>query len=1020
MLPAQYRFKAFIFICLLMVVVATMIAIFVSPLWGFLSTLPILAVVYWLRRMFIPGLSGQTRVQLYSLVVLSGASGLYWAPPTTFTTKVGNWVLGVGNLVLQKFDLPQFVLVDGSQVFSLTAFALLLFAVIVINVIAQRRNVSLPSENLPDDSSLNSIADRAESLKRYTGALIAALDRYDRDVNWSDREFTPLEAEIESERTSRHRPRIVKDIVASIKKNKESQVFILLGDPGSGKSVSLRRLVRELCKRAASSGVVPVYVNLREFPVGIDPTEETLMQFIRDNVQEQTGKDGRAFLESCYDEYRKNGRLFFVIDSFDEMPSVLDCDDKSESHRDISAAFDRFFTQDIQSCRAIVASRVFRAPVGVKGTMLMLRPFREQQIRAAMKKWLIGKGLDTDEYVKRLFRERPQLVPLLRNPFTAELISEYARYQTGENLPENMFSIFDCYVTKRFETDLPSYRKFGFTVDLLREAASIIARGMYESGSLGLEADVEMIETILTENGFSEDDAKNIIYALEFSRIARGGGYGGRKFSFVHRRFAEFFVVNHFHNKKEEVPYTDIPKDSRWRDCIVMYCGIVGLEQRKRIAKFCWREIHAAKDTLLSGDIESSREAIHCLRFLADAFRADADALEDFRDDLGEIVLELLDFPDLLIAKIGSEGILLLNEQDQQKAIVKAFETESSWVCDSTLRSCRHLSSVNESTHRAVRSYLSSIPSLQLIRNFSDLNFTLGLSDAFRKQKRAIWADVVELGLLSAFFVFVLTFDLAFKSSLFLALCAMSLICVLVLSCLRLQSNQFATYIAFVKIPTAMYIAMGTYFLYWKYPDYDLSRAADAPTVLAFIYIGYVAIVPIIFFYVLLLIGWENLLKLMSIKRIKNFFLKFNLKGLAITFGFAAASLGLVLLTFKFIGFMEDRFGEMASSVVLLVVASPSLFYIFSNVIWQNVQEALETRRMRRLGLPEIVTCSLVYDNCMSFKHDVTRRKYLEMIRVHQIPFEGEVTRPPAELILSKIVRDELARLRGQWAELTN
>jgi ABC-type multidrug transport system fused ATPase/permease subunit len=268
---------------------------------------------------------------------------------------------------------------------------------------------------------------------------------------------------------------------------------------------------------------------------------------------------------------------------------------------------------------------------------------------------------------------------------------------------------------------------------------------MYESGDLGLEADVSRIIKILEDVGYSRDQSENVIEVLKYSRIARVGGYNSKKFSFVHRRFAEFFVVDQFKKEKIVFGLEDIPTDSRWRDCLVMYCGIAEFETKKEIANYCWAEIESVIPNIVDGRLDKARNAVHCLRFLTDAFRSDVDALSDFSDEIGAVVIRFLESSDPLVAKIGSEGIPLLGEKEQQRAILKAFEQGSRWVCDSTLRACRHLGELKEDTFMAVRGYLGTLPCDILFSQFFDINFSLSLSDSFRKQRYALWADVIEI-----------------------------------------------------------------------------------------------------------------------------------------------------------------------------------------------------------------------------------------------------------------------------------
>jgi hypothetical protein len=577
----------------------------------------------------------------------------------------------------------------------------------------------------------------------YCRYMLQRLDDIDEEFNWSEDDLTPLEAEVEVARQGSRRPRLARDLVKAIQSDRKSRAFLVIGDPGSGKSVSLRSLARALFDEVSSGGPVPVYVNLREWDLADEPTEANLRSFLRDYLIRGAGEEGRAFLRRYYGQMLRQGQFFFILDSFDEMPSILDLDDQYPRHKEISKAFNSFLN-DIHGCRGVLASRPFRQPAGVDARRITIRPFSEVQVRQAMRHWLRSSERDPDEVVRRLFRERPELAPGLRNPFMADLIARYL-IKNPETLPRSYHDLFAHHFDERFRALEPHIRAAELTADRLTGTAIEIAWTLYRSEGVGLEIDLPALESLLPERARLRDE----LHELRRAHVVRLGGEAGQRVSFVHRRFAEYFAARalqrEFVARPKLVSLDAIPSDSRWRDCFVVYCGIAPDDQVRTLAEYSWNVIRAHAEAIRDCDIAASRPAIHCLRFLRDTCQSRPGCLAAFRGELSTFVLEAVQSPDLLVAKLAAESLPLATPESRTQGIVSALERGVPTLSDTAIRSCRHLASLGQDAVEAIHFHTRSLPLSDLLATFRDLDFSLSLSDSLKGIRRGLRIDLASI-----------------------------------------------------------------------------------------------------------------------------------------------------------------------------------------------------------------------------------------------------------------------------------
>jgi hypothetical protein len=637
-----------------------------------------------------------------------------------FSTLIALLLSAIASFILTSIGLFPVQL----QVQALYFFSLFIAAnsttFIAISLTSDKTAMGKHESQIEDSIQEVKFKDR---IKRVTESLSSNLKDIDIQTNWSALNFVPLDAEVELIRDGKSRQKRVTDLLKAIKSSGSERLFLVIGDPGSNE--------------VNKTGKIPIYINLKEWQDKWDrentPSVEQLNNFVMQNLKKRDIVT-TEFFNKHYSRLYEQGRLYFILDSFDEIPSVLGEQENSVLIKQLSAVMHDFLSGARQNSQGIVSSRIFRRPTEEfkTRTVLEIRPFSESKINQTFYKTL-GYG---ESVVKQLFKERFDLLNLASNPFTASLLASYAR-NNQDNLPNTLLDLYESYFDGALNNSEEIIKSNKISKQIVEQVSLQIATVMFDEH--GFEVSISTLKERLHSNQAEYVD--QVIDVLQFARIGRRSRETGL-FSFSHRRFCEFFVVKQMVNSEEALHLEDIPKDSQWRDTLVMYCQVANESQAFMIAEYCWSIIKSSSDIL-------DMQAIHCMRFLRDAFKARPSIIEGFRDDLAMYLLKSIESgKNVINSKISIECLGLLDKKHVDEGSSFAMKSNNIWLIENAIKSCRTLPTASKELQNSLRKYVKNLGFVNYLVKDNDLLFSLSLSPGMRDIKKTYIKLIIDTWLL--------------------------------------------------------------------------------------------------------------------------------------------------------------------------------------------------------------------------------------------------------------------------------
>ena len=419
--------------------------------------------------------------------------------------------------------------------------------------------------------------------KQFCTVLNSDLATLAKTENWNDQYFTDLEAEVEFEGeyylSSLHRLlrrksrglRRVPSLIQAIDSSAE-RALLLVGDPGSGKSVALRHLAHQMAQRGMRSAnpnsKVPLYVNLKELGAAprAGPTADFIKEFVLDNIR-RGDADTVSFVRENWEEFRVRGIWFFLFDSFDEIPVVLHAPSGSPVIRQYAEAI-RQFMEGISGCRGVLASREYKGPDTLAWQKLRIVPLSQERQEELLENSFLE--LSQKEVARQHLASSKSVIA--SNPLFLTLLCRYIREEN--RAPISDYDLLANHIN-RLASREEEYisRKYGLSPEELKRGAIELAVLFAEHPEISLAPTRDDIYAALAGRVVPGSNLENLLAALVDVKIGRSdvqeARSGDRRFTFSHRRYQETLFVQHLVENPSYIATANLLTDSRWREYTV-------------------------------------------------------------------------------------------------------------------------------------------------------------------------------------------------------------------------------------------------------------------------------------------------------------------------------------------------------------------------------------------------------------------------------------------------------------------
>lgn len=625
------------------------------------------------------------------------------------------------------------------------------------NIYTTQVNITRVAPNQIDGPAARTPRNDTAFRKKLATVLLRKLASTMDEVQWLDDELIELSVIVEDvngysatgrlglrRRRGRYATRPLTEVIA----HPETDLVLLQGAPGAGKSVALRQQAFAGLKQIESGRTpdapLPIYVNLRELRV---KPKDLGVAVLRKYIEQQIGPQGSTeitdYFRHHFDDDLRDRRVILLLDSFDEIPSVLG----GEHIRNVVKPYEQTIIELVGGGgRCVVASRFYKAPPAMGWTRLQILGLSVRQQESFLRRLKVGPR--RIELVQPLLTDpRHGFAKELQNPLNVKLLATHVKAR--DECPERPSALFGRYVSERLDAAWAEADRNGDDPggrDAVEEFIAEFAFRLTSTGR-GLSAPEQMYWEALDAHTHGDRGLKKrMIEALAGSKLLMSSeeASGKHRIFFCHRLVKEYLTSRYVTRHPSAVSSHELAVNGRWRETTVALLQEAdsptasaplleeladlladelsrfraghGKSRRKYVpmpATLSW----SSYGSLVGGEGDVappqntpftwSSEAVHCLELLTTAYQG---RQEWPHEQIQPLVVELVNTAwlngNISDRKFAIDCLPLLPDRVREQYIDHAFSGGSHWIRTTALRDCVTLPSLTKGIRLSIRRLL--------------------------------------------------------------------------------------------------------------------------------------------------------------------------------------------------------------------------------------------------------------------------------------------------------------------------